>query len=89
MGQEGALGYYPVRAAGRHLTGLPTRGLKGAQGDPCSPRRRLQGPHLGHVAGLGVPLVEREDPRQQLGQLLLQLLTGHQVAHGPQGLHHG
>ena len=29
-----------------------------------------------------------KNPGQQLGELLLQLLAGEQVAHGPQGLHH-
>lgn len=50
---------------------------------PCPPA-----PHLGYVEGLRVLLVEGEDARDELGELLLQLLAGHQVAHGSHGLHH-
>lgn len=33
-------------------------------------------------------LVEGEDGWDEFWELLLQLLAGHQVAHGSQGLHH-
>lgn len=58
----------------------PTRSLQQGWG-----QRAL---YLGHVEGLRVFLIEHQHPRQELGQLLLQLLTGHQEAHWSQGLHH-
>ena len=37
---------------------------------------------------LGDLLVEREDRGYEFGQLLLQLIMGHQVTHGPQSFRH-
>lgn len=59
-------------------------------GSGTGPRQqhRAPSPHLGYVEGLRVLLVEGEDARDELRELLLQLLAGHQVAHGSHGLHH-
>lgn len=63
--------------------------FSGGVSHPFPPRGRTQ-PHtdLGDVEGLRVLLVEGEDGWDEFWELLLQLLAGHQVAHGSQGLHH-